>query len=88
MEGIAGYFTALGLSTAAGLNAYIPILSVGLLARYTDLIVLPAPWDALSDPIVLAIVGVVGIADFIGDKVPVVDHVLHAIGLAVAPIVG
>ena len=85
MEGIAGYFTALGLSTAAGLNAYIPILSVGLLSRYTDLIDLPAPWDALSDPIVLAIVGV---ADFIGDKVPVVDHVLHAIGLAVAPIVG
>jgi hypothetical protein len=88
MEGIAGYFTALGLSTAAGLNAYIPILSVGLLSRYTDLIDLPAPWDALSDPIVLGIVGVVGIADFIGDKVPVVDHVLHAIGLAVAPVVG
>ena len=88
MEGIAGYFTALGLSTAAGLNAYIPILSVGLLSRYTDLIDLPAPWDALADPIVLGIVGVVGIADFIGDKVPVVDHVLHAIGLAVAPVVG
>jgi Domain of unknown function (DUF4126) len=88
VEGIAGYFTALGLSTAAGLNAYIPILSVGLLSRWTDLIDLPAPWDALSDPIVLGIVGVVGVADFIGDKVPIVDHVLHAVGLAVAPVVG
>ena len=67
-------------STAAGLNAYIPILSVGLLSRWTDLIDLPAPWDALGDPIVLGIVGVVGVADFIGDKVPIVDHVLHAIG--------
>jgi hypothetical protein len=83
-----GYFTALGLSTAAGLNAYIPLLTVGLLSRYTDLIDLPAPWDRLGDPLVLSIVGVVGLADFIGDKVPIVDHVLHVIGLAVAPVVG
>ena len=88
MEGIAGYFTALGLSTAAGLNAYIPLLTVGLLNRYTDLIDLPAPWDNLGDPLVLGVVGVVGVADFIGDKVPIVDHVLHVIGLAVAPVVG
>jgi hypothetical protein len=83
-----GYFTALGLSTAAGLNAYIPLLTVGLLSRYTDLIDLPASWDKLGDPLVLGIVGVVGLADFIGDKVPIVDHVLHVIGLAVAPVVG
>ena len=88
MEGIAGYFTALGLSTAAGLNAYIPLLTVGLLNRYTDLIDLPAPWNNIGDPLVLGIVGVVGLADFIGDKVPVVDHVLHAIGTVVAPVVG
>lgn len=83
-----GYLTALGLSTAAGLNAYIPLLTVGLLDRYTDLIDLPAPWDKLGDPLVLGIVGVVGVADFIGDKVPIVDHVLHLVGLAVAPVVG
>jgi hypothetical protein len=88
VEGIAGYFTALGLSTAAGLNAYIPLLTVGLLNRYTDLIDLPAPWDNLGDPLVLGIVGAVGVADFIGDKVPIVDHVLHVVGLAVAPFVG
>lgn len=88
MDAITGYLTALGLSTAAGLNAYIPLLTVGLLNRYTDLIHLPAPWDNLGDPLVLGIVGVVGVADFIGDKVPIVDHVLHVIGLAVAPIVG
>jgi hypothetical protein len=27
--------TALGLATAAGLNAYIPLLLVGLVSRYT-----------------------------------------------------
>jgi hypothetical protein len=88
VEGIAGYFTALGLSTAAGLNAYIPLLSVGLLSRYSDLIHLSPPWDRLGDPLVLGIVGLVGVADFIGDKVPIIDHVLHLIGIAVAPIVG
>jgi hypothetical protein len=28
------------------------------------------------------------VADFIGDKVPIVDHVLHVIGTVVAPVVG
>ena len=88
MDAVTGYLTALGLSTAAGLNAYIPLLTVGLLHRYTDLITLPSPWDALGEPTALIVVGVVGAADFVGDKVPVVDHVLHLIGTVVAPVVG
>jgi Domain of unknown function (DUF4126) len=88
VDTVTGYFTALGLSTAAGLNAYIPLLVVGLFSRYTDLIELPAPWDRLEDPLVLGLVAVVGAADFIGDKIPIVDHVLHLLGVAVAPIVG
>jgi hypothetical protein len=88
VDAVTGYFTALGLSTAAGLNAYIPLLVVGLLSRFTDLIELPAPWDHLGDPLVLGIVAAVGIADFVGDKIPIVDHVLHLLGIAVAPLVG
>lgn len=88
MDAVTGYFTALGLSTAAGLNAYIPLLVVGLFSRYTDLIELPAPWDHLGDPLVLGIVAAVGVADFVGDKIPIVDHVLHLLGIAVAPVAG
>jgi hypothetical protein len=88
VETVAAYFTALGLSTAAGLNAYIPLLAVGLLDRYTDLITLPAPWDHLGDPLVLGIVAVVGVADLVGDKIPIVDHGLHLVGVVVAPVVG
>ena len=33
--------TGFGLATAAGLNAYIPLLSMGLLGRFTNLIHLP-----------------------------------------------
>jgi len=40
--------TAFGLSTSAGLNAYIPLLIVALLARFTSLVTLNEPWDALS----------------------------------------
>jgi hypothetical protein len=88
VETFATYCTALGLSTAAGLNAYLPMLAVGLFERYTDLITLPAPFDHLGDPLVLFIVAAVGALDFVGDKIPIVDHVLHAVGIAVAPVVG
>ena len=50
MELLTGIFTAFGLSASAGLNAYIPLLLVGLIARYTDLMNLNAPWDTLSHP--------------------------------------
>ncbi len=36
----------------------------------------------------LGIVAAVGIVDFVGDKFPVVDHVLHVLGLFVAPVAG
>lgn len=85
---IAGYLTALGLSTAAGLNAYLPLLVLGLLSRSTDLISLPAPWSHLEDPVVLAIIVAIGVADFVGDKIPIVDHALHLAGLVIAPVAG
>jgi hypothetical protein len=42
----------------------------------------------LGEPVALGVIALVGVADFVGDKVPVVDHVLHAVGLAIAPVVG
>ena len=37
MEAILGIFSAFGLSASAGLNAYIPLLVVALMARFTSL---------------------------------------------------
>ena len=34
--------TGMGLSAAAGLNAYIPFMIVALIARFTDVITLPS----------------------------------------------
>ncbi len=85
---VLGYLTALGVSTAAGLNAYLPLLLVGLLSRFTDLVHLSSPWDRLENPWVLAAIGLVGVLDFVGDKVPPIDHALHVVGLGVAPVAG
>lgn len=39
---------AFGLSAATGLNAYLPLLIVGLLARFTDVIVLKSHFRSRS----------------------------------------
>lgn len=80
--------TGLGLSTAAGLNAYIPLLLVGVLARLTDAVRLPSEYAWLSDAWVLAIIAVLLVAEFVLDKVPVVDHVNDMIQTAVRPAAG
>lgn len=79
MELLSGLLSSLGLSGAAGLNAYIPLLVVGLLSR-SGVLHLSAPYDLLGNPWVLLGVGVLGLLDFVGDKIPGVDHALHLIG--------
>src|SRR6185436_16239660 len=88
MAGLMSLLSAFGLSTAAGLNAYLPLLVVGLLGRYTNLIHLSEPYSLLTNPIVLLVIAVLALLDFIGDKIPAVDHTLHAAGLIIAPIAG
>jgi hypothetical protein len=87
-EAAIGAMTALGLSTAAGLNAYLPLLILGGLGRWTDLITLDPPYDALAEPVVMLAIAAIATIDFVGDKVPAIDSVLHAIGLVVAPVSG
>ena len=87
-EAVVGLMTALGLSTAAGLNAYLPLLIVGGLDRFTDLLTLDAPYDTLAEPGVMLAIGAVALVDFVGDKIPAIDSVLHAIGVVVAPVAG
>ena len=48
MDLLMGVFSAFGLSASAGLNAYIPLLVIALLAKFTPLIKLTQPWDILT----------------------------------------
>ncbi|MCO6451095.1 MAG: DUF4126 domain-containing protein [Caldilineales bacterium] len=81
-------FTAFGLSAAAGLNAYLPLLVVGLLARYTDLISLSAPWDALENPWVLGVLVVLLLIEMTVDKFPMADTVNDVLQTFVRPVAG
>jgi hypothetical protein len=79
--------TGLGLSGAAGLNAWLPAFAGALLTRL-GVVELGAPFDELSETPALIVLGVLTAADFVGDKIPAVDHVLHGIGTVVAPLSG
>ena len=88
MEVLTGIFSAFGLSASAGLNAYIPLLVVALLARYTDLIKLTSPWDTLTSPWVIGLLGVLLLVEIFADKVPAVNHINDAIQTFVRPVAG
>jgi Domain of unknown function (DUF4126) len=80
--------TGAGLAASAGLNAYIPLLVIGLLARYTDLINPPSGWQWLSNGWVLVILGVLLAVEVVADKVPVIDSVNDVVQTVVRPTAG
>jgi len=88
MELLTGIFTAFGLSASAGLNAYIPLLIVGLLARYTNLIALNDPWNTLTNPWIILLLCALVIIEMLADKVPAVNHINDAIQTVVRPAAG
>ena len=88
MDLMTGIFTAFGLSASAGLNAYIPLLLVGLLARYTDLIKLTQPWDTLASPWIILLLCVLVIIEMLADKVPAVNHINDLVQTLIRPAAG
>ena len=79
--------TGTGLAAAAGLNAYIPLLLMGIAGRI-DWIQLPNGWLWLENEWVMVILGVLFIIEIIADKVPAVDSVNDWIQTAVRPASG
>ena len=84
---VASVLAGFGLSAAAGLNPWLPLLLSALLHRL-DVVDLGAPVDDLSSTAGLATLAVLTALDFVGDKVPGVDHLVHALGTVVAPASG
>lgn len=80
--------TGFGLASAAGLNAYIPLLSMGLLDRYTNLVNLPSGWSWLANGWVIGIVAVLLIVEIVADKIPALDSINDTIQTFVRPTSG
>ena len=64
--------TGFGLATAAGLNAYIPLLALGLLSRFTDLVTLPHGWAWLENGWVMIVAALLAV-EIVADKIPALD---------------
>jgi hypothetical protein len=88
MDTAGGLLTAFGLAASAGLNAYIPLLIVALLGRFTTLFTLSPPWDALTSWWVIGALVVLTLIEFFADKAPAVNHVNDAIQTFVRPAAG
>jgi hypothetical protein len=88
MDALFGIMSAFGLSASAGLNAYIPLLVVGVIGHYTNWIKLTPPYDLLANPWILILVGVLLIIEMLADKVPAVNHINDIIQTVFRPAAG
>ncbi|GEK81598.1 DUF4126 domain-containing protein [Agrococcus baldri] len=83
------FLTGSGLAAAAGMNAYIPLLAVGLANRFfPDALALPEGWAWLSNWWVLGILAVLLVIEVVADKIPAVDSVNDVIQTIVRPTAG
>ncbi|MBL0887029.1 DUF4126 domain-containing protein [Myceligenerans indicum] len=80
--------TGSGLAMAAGVNAWIPLLLLGLLSRFSDLLTLPQGWMWLENPWVMAILAVLLVLEMTADKIPALDSVNDVIQTVVRPTAG
>jgi hypothetical protein len=86
--GIFNIISAFGLSASAGLNAYIPLLVISLLAKFTDLIKLSSPWDAMTSWWVIGVLIFLSLIEIVADKVPAVNHVNDIVQSFIRPTAG
>ena len=85
---ISAIFSAFGLSASAGLNAYIPLLVLGGLNRWTSLIDLAEPYSLVSNVWVLSVIGVLALVEVLADNLPVVNHINDGIQTFIRPVAG
>lgn len=81
--------TGSGLAAAAGMNAYVPLLAVGVANRFfPQALSLPEGWAWLSNAWVLGIIAVLLLVEVVADKVPAVDSVNDVLQTLVRPTAG
>jgi len=80
--------TGFGLSVSAGLNAYIPLLALGIAGRFLPGFALPTGWDWLANDWVMIIIAVLLALEIVADKVPIVDSINDVVQTVVRPAAG
>ena len=88
MEALGGVLSAFGLSASAGLNAYVPLLIVALMGRFTNWIELGETWEPLTSWWVIGALVILGLVEFFADKVPAVNHINDVVQTFIRPTAG
>ena len=79
----------LGLAASSGLRAFLPLLMLSMAAHWNFFnIELTGPFAWLGSPLALAALAIATTVEVAGDKIPVVDHALDAIGTFIRPLAG
>jgi Domain of unknown function (DUF4126) len=80
--------TPLGLAFASGINAYLPLLSFAVSARFFHLYKINPTFSFITQDWFLSALVILTLIDFIADKIPVIDHTWDAIHTVIRPIAG
>jgi hypothetical protein len=80
--------TPFGLAFASGLNAYLPLLSFALAARWLHLYKVNPTFAFITSNGFLMALLILTLVDFVADKIPVLDHTWDATQTVVRPIMG
>jgi hypothetical protein len=79
------WLIALGLGIAAGTNAYIPLILLGSIARWTTLISLPDGWQWLESPWTIGVLATLIVLDMVAQRFPGVATVSDIFQTALRP---
>lgn len=85
MNSIATLAQALGISYASGISPYATITLVGLMQRADWIGPLPGALGALSNPIVLAVCGLLALVEFVATLVPGIASAWETVHTAIRP---
>ena len=93
LDAISYLLAALGLSSTAGLRAYLPLLALGIASdvKGTDgapLIPLQQNFQFLGSPLAIGILVLLVLVEVGADKIPVLDHINDAIHTIIRPAAG
>lgn len=75
----------IAVAAACGLRAFLPLLLLGLAAR-AGIVQIHEGAGWMSGDLALTALAVATVVEILGDKVPVVDHALDAIGTVLRPL--
>lgn len=79
--------TGIALSACAGLRAFLPLFVTGVAGRLGWIPLSPS-WEWLGSWPALVIFGVAVLTEVLGDKIPVLDHLLDLLQIFVKPAAG